>query len=164
MVFGELRQTFLGAAKDQLQVVFTGCICCWTGCKPKQFLLGCKHETEELCIKSTCCCVVSGAAKPISCTCTPKDKGNLCKLSLYVCDCGLKVPDKCFSLESQCVCCTQAAAFPLGGPVPQCVCAVCFCRLAPGKPGFLMLSPTPPGGGQSMIGCGGAPMVDEMAR
>ena len=57
-----IKAAVAGEAADRLQVIFAGCICCYSGFKPKQFLVGCKAEGEELCLKGACCCAPSSAS------------------------------------------------------------------------------------------------------
>mmetsp|Transcript_11959 Transcript_11959/g.23271 ORF Transcript_11959/g.23271 Transcript_11959/m.23271 type:complete len:144 (-) Transcript_11959:703-1134(-) len=138
------------------EYLFMGTCCCYNAVTIKNVLLGCVNEDEVLCCFFSSCLALNTSAYSTGCGCN--EGPYFIKAGIPCCSCGLKVPKVCCKGEAKCCCFRNACAFPFQSPVPEPVCAICFCRLLPGKVGFMK---SPPLG----IGAGlGAPPSSEMER
>ena len=80
---------------------------------------------------------------------------DICHISLYCIDCGLKVPTTLIQSKGKFLFCTEGMAFPFAGPVSKPVCAICSLAIVPD----VGLFKSPPGSG-----AGAPPGVDDMER
>ena len=76
----------------------------------------------------------------------------ICKLGLFCCACGLKVPEVCCNGTGKCLCCKNACSLPFSDTVKEPVCAICTFRIMPAPMGL------------GLPVSGGAPPAAEMAR
>ena len=130
-------------------------------------IIGCKGEGEQFCYTYKCCLALGESPLEVGLEKQIIDNGYVgtpgtqqCKIKLFILECGIKIPEFAIKADDQCFCCLHAASFPFGDKVPEPVCACCFIRICPCKPGILM----PPSGGSSAIGIGGAPETPETMK
>jgi len=140
--------------------LFSACICNYLTCNFDNIpgTLGCWQKGECLCLNGGNCCALSGDASDNTLS-NPypvgkiEDSSVICKLGLFCCACGLKVPSICCNGESSCLCCKGAAALPFADPVPEPVCALYGLRILPGPMGCgmpLKGGGSPPNGNNEM--------------
>lgn len=110
-------------------ILYSACICCFSALYTEfPALIGCSGKEECLCIEEELCCKAGTAPLPVG---LKTGDGYICKLELYCCSCGLKIPTIICKGKGQCFCCVQQAAFPPDNDVPM-MCAVCFLACLPG--------------------------------
>eukprot|EP00937_MAST-01D_sp_MAST-1D-sp2_P006991 g6991.t1 len=115
--------------------IYSACICCYNQCDVGDILAGCEESGSCLCLQGEACCALNGKSKGMGCV--EKEQGDIVKFALPCCLCAVIKPSVCCAATNKCLCIEGAAAFPLGGPVPKPVCAVCFIKCLPGPPGFM---------------------------
>ena len=128
-------------------------ICGWQACDLENITLCCKGGGECLCCVGEHC--LDPKEPPLGPGMITKD-GEICKLGLFCCSCGLKAPEVCCNSFDRCLCCSEAASFPFGEDKyvtqPHCAycCIMCLpecgCCKPPGKDAPTMLDGTMPGG------------------
>jgi hypothetical protein len=107
------------------------CICCYVAIDPDDIKILLKERNECLCLVSDCCLAVGDDGYGIGLI-TDSSKGEICKLGLMVCACGLKKPDTLCSGAGHCLCIKRAQAFPFESEyVAEPLCAICFIQLMP---------------------------------
>jgi hypothetical protein len=110
--------------------VFSGCICCYQSVNLGEITLCCQGSTELLCIVSETCLAVNAQPLGIGLV-TDKSNKEICKIGLFCCTLGLKMPEVCCSAASQCLCCEEVASLPfdsdyVGKPVCAYLCVQCL--------------------------------------
>ena len=101
-------------------------------------MIGCKGEGQQLCCVGRTCIAANETAYEVGIN--KNQGGNLCVISLYCLELGLKVPTTCCETQHKCLFCQNAAAFPFTGPVPKPVCAILAVQLLP-EMGFMKPMP-----------------------
>jgi len=134
------------------EMMYSGCICCYTACNFDKIFVLCKGGGTCICCEENCCLAAGEEQFPIGMI---KQEGMICKLGLPCCTLGLKVPDAkdLLSMSGECLCLKALAQFPFGDKVGKPVCAVCFLQCMP-EVGCLKPGPSP----------GGAPPNTTMER
>jgi len=131
-----------------VKAMYSATICCFNELDTDDILMGCKGQSEFLCLREAVCCAANETPFPVGLL-----KDGICTLSLPCCQYQLKMPEVLVLGEGKCLCCRGAQAFPFKDPVPSPVCAICFLSILP-EMGFLKPAP----------GGGGAPDNEQMAR
>jgi hypothetical protein len=139
-------------------------ICGWQACDMDNITVCCIGKSECLCCVGEHC--LAKDEKPLGMGMVTAD-GEICKLGLNCCTCGLKQPQVCCNTFERCLCCSSAESFPMTPDsyvsVPHCAyyclaCAPeCGCCVAPAKDLPIDLKGTMPEPK-------GAPAGTEMAR
>jgi hypothetical protein len=122
-------------------------------------VLGIAGEDEFACFHSRYCLVKDRDPLDVALAC-PLDTspgGTIVKLSLYVYEGALKMPETLCRNKHACLCFRDATAFPFKDPVEVPVCAVCCVRVLPQPIGLL----APPTSGK---GWPARPMSEVMQR
>lgn len=115
------------------------CICCYDACDFEDFVFFCAGSSDCLCIRQAGCCAIG--YNPLGCgLVTNESRGEICKIALFCCECGIVNPSTLCSCAQQCLCCQEVASLPfhkdyVSAPVCayygiQC-CPVCGCCAAP---------------------------------
>lgn len=108
--------------------LFEACICAYTSCTD-DLLVGCSGSEECLCMNSAFCLAANKKDLGIGMV---TESDEICKIGLYICNCGLKKPTTCCAGASKCLCLTQAMSLPFDKDyVASPVCAFCFVQLYP---------------------------------
>lgn len=111
--------------------IYKACMCCVSGCDFDNITIGCKSEGDCLCLTGERCLAIDEEMIPFGVmTAQP---GEVCKLGLGICSCGIKVPSSLCDHWHRCLCFYSAASFPCGEQnyldAPHCAC--CFLSCAP---------------------------------
>ena len=109
--------------------LFKAFICTHCSFDTDDVLVGCQGTDELLCLTHDCCLAVNGKPYGVGMV---TESGDICRIGLYICTCGLKVPTTLCAGAGQLLCIKNAEALPfdsdyLDGPV----CACCFIKLYP---------------------------------
>jgi len=115
------------------------CICFYTSIDVKDIKLGCRESSECLCITRDCCLALNTDSLGLGMV---TGSGEICKVGLGVCTCGLKKPTILCAQAAHCLCIKEAGSLPfdssyVGGPV----CSICFIKLHP-EIGILKQAPS----------------------
>jgi hypothetical protein len=114
---------------SESQYTFAACICCWNGCDFDNIVLCSKGHVDCLCFTHQHCLVANVDPLPIG---MATAEGEICKISLFCCDLGLKRPAVLIAGATQHCCFTEAAAFPFDDQyLSDPVCAFCFLMCMP---------------------------------
>lgn len=92
-------------------ITFNACIVTHEGFDFDNIVLGCKEESECLCLFGESCLATDESMLPIGVLNT-KD-GEICKVGLGICTRGLKKPERVCDSWNRCLCFYNAASFPL---------------------------------------------------
>lgn len=118
--------------------LFSGCICCYQAVNLDKIALCCQANNECLCLVSQGCLAVNAEPFGIGLV---TDKGNkeICKIGLYCCTLGIKIPQVLCAGASQCLCCEDVQSFPFHGdfvdkPVLAYLCIQCLPEFGIAKP------------------------------
>lgn len=104
--------------------VFNALGCCFTGCDFDNIMLCSKGDMECLCFTHEHCLAANHDSLGIGLLKTNDD--GLCKLGMFCCSCGCKMPQVLCKGVTQFLCCVQAQAFPLDKEViGEPLCTVC---------------------------------------
>merc|ERR1719453_2289597 len=110
-------------------MVCYGTICCFESINMDEILMGCKGDSEFLCVQEKMCCAGGVEKFPVGMI---TEEGFCCKCGLPCCTYGCKKPTVCCLSDGKCLCLRSAAAFPfVEGVVDGVVCAVCCLQCAP---------------------------------
>jgi hypothetical protein len=134
------------------EFVFSGFICCFQTWNFSEWTILCHENAECLCCVREACCALDGEkslANPLPIGLVTADD-LICKLGLFCCTLGLKMPSVCCLGEGKCLCCRNGCAFPQAEPVPNFTCAIYGLRILPG----------PLGCGMPLYGGGAPPATD----
>lgn len=109
-------------------VLFSACFCCFTALYTEfPALVGCMGKEECLCIEEELCCKLGTEPIPVG---LKTGDGYICKLGLFCCSCGLKMPQVLCKGKGQFCCCVQGAALPPDDEVPM-MCGTLFIACLP---------------------------------
>ena len=111
--------------------------CCFTGCDFDNIMLCSKGNLEFLCLTHEHCLAANHEALGIGLLRSQDDK-QCCKLGMFCCTCGCKIPEVFCKGVTQFLCLVQAQALPLDKEnitVP--VCAICCYTCSPEPMGCL---------------------------
>lgn len=87
-------------------------LCCsYTAIDCDNISLICKDKGECFCCVTERCLDINEESLGVGLT-TNEDNKECCKISLFICSCGLKTPDKCCASAGRCLCFKSASAFP----------------------------------------------------
>jgi hypothetical protein len=120
------------------QFMFSGCICCYNGCDLDNIMLCCKGSQDCLCLTNEHCCAANVDPYGIGMV-TDEANKEICKIGLYCCTCGLKVPEVLCSGATHCLCLVDVQSFPFDSdyvaePVYAYCCLQCLPELGCAKP------------------------------
>lgn len=116
---------------DRKAHMFSGCLCCFTGCDLDNIMLCCKGSTELLCFVNEHCCAANVDPYGIGIV-TDETNHEICKLGMFCCTCGLKKPEVLCSGASHFCCIVQVQSFPWDKDyVADPVCAFCCFQCLP---------------------------------
>uniref|UniRef100_A0A7S3PBH6 Uncharacterized protein n=1 Tax=Amphora coffeiformis TaxID=265554 RepID=A0A7S3PBH6_9STRA len=118
--------------------MFAGCICCYTAVNLENIVCCCQGSNECLCLVSEHCLAVN--AQPLGLgLVTNKSNGEFCKLGLFCCTLGLKMPSVLCAGATQILCCEDVQSFPFDSdyvnkPVCAYLCVQCLPECGIAKP------------------------------
>jgi hypothetical protein len=141
------------------QFMFSGCICCFNGCDFDNIMLCCKGSRECLCLVNEHCLAANVDPYGIGMV---TDEGEICKIGLFCCTCGLKIPEVLCMGVTQCLCLVEVQSFPfdpayVAEPVSACVLFQCLPEVGCAKP-------WPASSALDEIAASATPVGDVMAR
>jgi hypothetical protein len=106
--------------------MINGCCCCYNAIDCDNFSLLCIRKSECLCCVEEGCIAVDTPSLGVGCT-TNADNKECCKISLFCCSLGLKVPEAFCRGAARCLCFKCAESLPFDERyVEKCVCAGCY--------------------------------------
>ena len=111
--------------------MFSGCICCYNAVDLQHISLCCEGSNECLCLVSQTCLSVTAEPLGIGMVTDASNK-EICKIGLFCCTLGLKIPEVLCSGACQVLCCQDVQSFPFDSDyVGKPVCAYCFVQCLP---------------------------------
>ena len=110
-------------------LILVSAACCCFGALYTDFpgLIGCSGKNECLCCENQICCKMNTEGLPVG---LKTGDGYICRLGLYCCQYGLKVPSVLCKGKGQCFCLVNQASCPPDADVPM-MCAICCVALYP---------------------------------
>jgi len=107
-----------------------GFICTYSSIDTENIMIGLVESNECLCIKQDCCLSLN-MMEGLGVGMVTEDD-EICKIGLYVCRLGLKIPSILCANAAACLCCKAAASFPFDEDyVGSAICAICCVQLYP---------------------------------
>ena len=97
--------------KEDSGIVCCGLCCIYNSLDFSDFLMGYKSKSQCLCITREVCCAVDEVPVGVGLVTNP-DNNEICKIGLYCCAVGCKVPDRICTQASQLWCVKQVGALP----------------------------------------------------
>jgi hypothetical protein len=95
------------------ELMYSGCICCYSAFNFDKIFVLCKQSGTCICVESKGCLAAGEPTFPVGLI---QQEGFICKLGLPCCTYGLKVPDTndLISSDAVCLCARSVAQFPFG--------------------------------------------------
>ena len=118
--------------------MFSGFICCYQAVNLEHIVLCCHGSNECLCLVNETCFAINGSHFGIGMV-TDKSNKEICKIGLFCCTCGIKMPQVLCAGASQVLCCEQVQSFPFDAdfvdkPVCAYLCVQCLPEFGIAKP------------------------------